>query len=453
VENHDVVIVGARCAGSPLAAQLARAGLSVALVDKDRFLGDTPSTHFFQAEGLASLGRLGVMDRLRATGAPLIEVSHGQVDDLVIDVPWPTRPGDVAGAMCVRRPVLDPILLEAAQEAGAHALTETRAVELIKDGERVAGVRAVSTEGGEVELRAPLVVGADGRGSFLGRQVGARMYHLTANQRFGYWGYYESATIPSPAAGYLHRLGEDFFIGAPTDAGLFMVIVLPPLERLRSFRADPDRSFDEHLARDEVLAGIVAAGRRIGPLSKMLRWTGYFRESAGPGWVLVGDAGHFKDPAPAQGISDALRQVDRLVPAITGSLGRGQQALDESMQSWWQWRDEDAFETHWFAEDFGRAGEVPGALREIVRQLSQQGRVAEFIDIFNHRTRPSQVLKPGPALAAAGRLLRQGQPPRRQVLRELREVMGREVQRRRLKRHPVYQSAPAVEQEEEPVGA
>ena len=51
-ETYDVVVVGARCAGSPLATHLATAGFSVALLDKDEFPSDTPSTHFFQVEGI-----------------------------------------------------------------------------------------------------------------------------------------------------------------------------------------------------------------------------------------------------------------------------------------------------------------------------------------------------------------------------------------------------------------
>jgi 2-polyprenyl-6-methoxyphenol hydroxylase-like FAD-dependent oxidoreductase len=72
--EFDVVVVGARCAGSPLAALLARGGLSVALVEQATFPRDTPSTHTFQSAALAFLQRLGVLSAVRATGAPV--VSH-----------------------------------------------------------------------------------------------------------------------------------------------------------------------------------------------------------------------------------------------------------------------------------------------------------------------------------------------------------------------------------------
>lgn len=60
-----------------------------------------------------------------------------------------------------------------------------------------------------------------------------------------------------------------------------------------------------------VLDGLLSGATRSGPVRVLANWQGYFRESAGPGWVLAGDAGHFKDPTPAQGISDALRQAER----------------------------------------------------------------------------------------------------------------------------------------------
>ncbi len=63
-ERFDVIIVGARCAGSPLATLLARAGVSVCLVDRARFPSDTASTHGVQPSGVKILERLGVLEPL-----------------------------------------------------------------------------------------------------------------------------------------------------------------------------------------------------------------------------------------------------------------------------------------------------------------------------------------------------------------------------------------------------
>src|SRR5947209_5446818 len=117
--RYDVVIVGARCAGSPLAARLAKGGANVAVVDKDTFPSDTPSTHIFQVGALRTFKDLDLLDRLAATGAPFVSHHHLRIDDL--ERPATIRSdADLPGAwMSIRRPVLDAILVDAASEAGA----------------------------------------------------------------------------------------------------------------------------------------------------------------------------------------------------------------------------------------------------------------------------------------------------------------------------------------------
>src|ERR1700730_3505878 len=66
MEEHDAVIVGARCAGSALATGLAREGWDVVMVDRDTFPSTTVSTHGLWPNGLARLESLGVLDAIRA---------------------------------------------------------------------------------------------------------------------------------------------------------------------------------------------------------------------------------------------------------------------------------------------------------------------------------------------------------------------------------------------------
>ena len=94
----------------------------------------------------------------------------------------------------------------------------------------------------------------------------------------------------------------------------------------------------------------------------MSRWHGFFRESAGPGWALIGDAGHFKDPTPGQGIADALRQAAILAPAIERALG-GAEPPDKPLREWWAWRDRDAWEWYWFAQDIGANDRAPSSCK------------------------------------------------------------------------------------------
>ena len=430
------MVVGARCAGAPLAAHLAAAGLSVALVDRFTAPGDTPSTHVVQGEGVACLGRLGLVDGLLATGAPWIQRVRMRLDGMEVDAPWPMLPSDPGPQLCVRRRVMDPLLLEAAEKAGARLRLGTRVTDVVETG-RVAGVRG-TTDRAEVRLEAPLVVGADGRSSTVARSVGARRYNVVANERFAFWGYYGEARWEPPATLLTQRWGTDFVVACPADSGLYLVIAYPPLERLARFRADVDASFDAVVTSCPPVREVVAGARRVARLSGVLSYEGFFRESAGPGWVLVGDAGHFKDPAPGQGISDALRQAESLARAILATEGGPLSERDVALRRWWRERDREEMAMHWFAADMGRAGTVPAVLVEIVRRrMAEEGGAAEMFDVFNHRVLPSAVLTPPRLAAAVAALLRHG-GPRRQVLGEVGEILREEARRRVRTRYPAY---------------
>jgi 2-polyprenyl-6-methoxyphenol hydroxylase-like FAD-dependent oxidoreductase len=78
----DVIVVGARCAGSPLAMLLARKGYRVLVVDKARFPSDTVSTHVIWQAGLARAKRWGLLNQIAALGAPpmrTVSLSAGDV--------------------------------------------------------------------------------------------------------------------------------------------------------------------------------------------------------------------------------------------------------------------------------------------------------------------------------------------------------------------------------------
>ena len=454
-ERHEVIVVGGRCAGSPLATILARAGLAVALVDRAPFPSDTLSTHIFQNEAVLVLQRLGVLEPVVATGAPWLERVDGRAQAVRFTRPWPRREGDPGTALCVRRSLLDAVLLDTAREAGAQVRTETGVTGLVLRGGRVVGVRvrrSDRSDGGEAVLEAPLVVGADGRGSTVARLTGARRYNVMQNQRAGYWGYYEGARWPAPATLFFHRWDDEFVIACPADSGLYLVVVIPPLQRVGQFRADLESSFDAHVARCEPVADILAGARRVDRPRAAHRWTCYFREAVGPGWVLTGDAGHFKDPAAGQGIADALRQGEKLAAAILAGLG-GSGRMEQHLATWWRWRDADGAEMAWFAADIGQGGHVPLPLAEIVRRLEAEDDLEPFLDIFNHRTPPSAVLTPVRLLAAAGHLLRRGGPGRHHVLRSTWRLLSEDVRHRWLNRRPLYEEAgPGATSPVRPVG-
>jgi flavin-dependent dehydrogenase len=439
-ERFDVVVVGARCAGSPLATLLARQGLRVAVVERAAFPKDTLSTHVFQAHALAFLDRLGMTERLRATGAPFIWRVNVRQEDLSFTAEIPRAPGDTGGIISVRRLLLDPILADAAAEAGAEVRMASTVTGLLEERGRVAGVR-VSHGRSQSNLHARLVVGADGRNSTVAKLVGARKYNLTQNERFAYWSFFENARPAEEPEFVLHRWGDRFVLACPADSGLYHVIVIPSLPNLPRFRADLEGSFMEYALSCAPVAETLSGARRVGKLFGMLRWEGFLREPAGRGWALVGDSSYFKDPSPGQGIGDAFRHTEALAQAISRSWNGSDEGLDHGLASWAGWRDKDAVEQYWFAVDMGKAGPVPTPLPELARRLQAQGKLEEFLNLFNYRAKPSQVMSPPRVLGATGRLLMRQGCDRRALLGEVRSLIAENARRQRLNRRPAYVDA------------
>jgi 2-polyprenyl-6-methoxyphenol hydroxylase-like FAD-dependent oxidoreductase len=396
-DRFDVAIVGARCAGSPLATMLARQGLSVCLLDRAHFPSETPSTHMIQPCGVQMLDRLGVLDGILAAGAAPLDRLTLVNDDVRIDATVDATAQHPA--LCIRRVTLDALLVDAAGAAGAEVRTGSRVTQLITDDGRVTGVQ---TSSGPVH--AGLVVGADGRHSTVASCLGTREYHVTSPGKLYAWAYFEGVGNRNGHA-RLGRQGAVGFLSGPTDGDLYMAAVGIDMADQARFHADRDTHFAAAIRMWPELADLLAGARRVGPIRVVANWHGYFRQSAGPGWVLVGDAGHFKDPAPGQGIADALRQTEKLATAIVDGLGNSN--LDTSMQRWWRWRDRDAYEMYWYARNAGAPGVTSALITQTLRDIAADPDATRmFLQILNHDVRPSQLFTPARLARAAARVFR-----------------------------------------------
>jgi 2-polyprenyl-6-methoxyphenol hydroxylase-like FAD-dependent oxidoreductase len=116
--RYDVIVAGARCAGSPVAMLLATAGHRVLLVDRATFPSDTMCTRLVHPPGVTALRRWGLLDRVVATGCPPIDTYAFDFGPFTLT----GSPGTVDSpvAHSPRRTVLDKILLDAASDAGAE---------------------------------------------------------------------------------------------------------------------------------------------------------------------------------------------------------------------------------------------------------------------------------------------------------------------------------------------
>lgn len=317
--GFDVIVVGARVAGAATAMLLARGGLRVLLVDRGRPGSDTLSTLALMRSGVAQLQRWGLLAAVRAAGTPPVRrtLFHYGDETLSVDV----RPaGGVDALYAPRRTVLDPILVDAARAAGAEVRYGISVEGVRHDPSgRVVGIAARDEQRRPISVSARLVVGADGSSSRIARAVAAPVVRAAASSSGIIYGIfrnvgtnaYEWAFTPPVAAGII-----------PTDDGATCVFVAASAERFeRELRVDLADSFRRILA--EVRGGLaerVAAGEQVERLRGFPGLSGYFRQPSGPGWALVGDAGYFKDPITAHGISDALRDAELLARAAGRAL-------------------------------------------------------------------------------------------------------------------------------------
>jgi menaquinone-9 beta-reductase len=169
--GHDAVIVGASLAGCASAILLAREGARVALVEQrpDPAAYKKLCSHYIQSSAVPTLQRLGLLEPMVEAGAVRTRVR--------INTPWgwiePPVESSVPSGVNLRREILDPLIREkAASTPGVELILGYKVSELLRDGERVCGVRARNTAGEELRLRAKLVLGADGRGSRVAELAG-----------------------------------------------------------------------------------------------------------------------------------------------------------------------------------------------------------------------------------------------------------------------------------------
>ena len=354
--DYDVVIVGARCAGATLATFLARAGAKVLLLDKDPLPSDyVISTHGISPPGIDVLDEVGVGDAVRAV-TPAARVIRMNAEGTVIDIALP----DGRAEYCPRRERLDGLLQQAAVGAGAELLDRTRVTSLLRENGRVAGVRAVSA-GGERTFTASLVVGADGRHSTVARLVEAEEYLGYDAGRAGFWGYWNAPSRWKSDPAYRfdmyfsHRAGQTGVI-FPTDHDQLLIGSWPSMERAGEWRADPEGTLRGVLASEPQIGPLIAGTGPVGRVVGTVKERFFFRTGAGPGWVLVGDAGHHKDFVIGDGITEALLQTRALAPAVMAGTS-------EALTRWWYARDVAALPWYFFGKEAG----APGPLRELYR--------------------------------------------------------------------------------------
>lgn len=393
----DVIVVGARCAGATLATHLARAGKRVLLLDGAARGSNMPmSTHYVQPPGMAALERLGLRDKVREVTPPT-RTFRMALDDTEAFFQTPSE----MHAYCVRRSTIDPLLQDVAEQAGATFLDRHMVVDLLREGERVVGVVARSDKG-NVEFRANLVVGADGARSKVAELTSAKDYMVHVSDRGGYFSYYPAPEVwTEPWDGSLEHLGDGLRYVFRCDDGLLCVVYVGPAEEVEGWTENKKQHLHDALMQSPTTRALVKdhAPRKV---TGLLRPRFFYREPVGPGYALIGDAGHFKDFVTGHGMADAFLDAERMVPAILDGS-------EAAFEAYWRRRDAETLPLHMDAIRQGAVGYNSPFTRAAIAELGGDPELGQRVTrMFNREITPQEMVPGKTLLKIIGKALLRG---------------------------------------------
>ena len=398
-KTYDAIIVGARCAGSPMAMLLARKGYRVLVVDRATFPSDTLSTHVVQPLGVAALSRWGLLDRLVATGCPPIDTYAFDFGPFTITGAPGTK--DAPVAYCPRRTVLDKLLVDAAAEAGAEIREGFTVEEVLMEDGRVVGIKGHSKGGDTVTERADVVVGADGRNSLVAEAVRPEKYNERPPLLAPYYTYWSGLPMDGRFETYIRP--NRGFAAAPTHDGLTMIVGGWPYAEFEANKKDIEGNYLKLFDLAPEFA------ERVRTAKREARFAGaavpnFFRKPYGPGWALVGDAGYIKDPITAQGINDAFRDAERCAIALDETF-TGARSFDEAMSDYQRARDEHVLPMYEFTCQLATLEPPPPEMQQLLGAIhGNQKAMDGFVQMNAGTISPAEFLSPeniGAIMAAA----------------------------------------------------
>lgn len=403
MRKAQAVVVGGGPAGSATSFFLARQGVDVLLVDRARFPRDKVCSEYLSPQASRILERmdmLGVVERSGAaqlTGmrvhAPNGATIHGEFKSNHGFHGYRDR------GLAVRRTILDALLLDRARNAGVRVEESVRVTDVVRDSTgRVRGV-TTSSGSGTSEIRADLVIGADGLRSVVGRRLGlirapgwprriALVTHYSGVEGFGDFG-------------EMH-VDRDGYCGiAPVGEGLFNVAVVVPVSRAAEVAVDRTEFLESWIAERPRLRAMFTHATRAGDV----RATGPFASSAKRGWApgaaLVGDAAEFFDPFTGEGIYTALRGGEMLADYAFESLQQKEMRSRDSLLKAYESARKAEFSGKWKVERaIGAAVAFPALINRAARVLSHRRDMADLlVGVVGDFVPPREVLRAGYLLA------------------------------------------------------
>jgi flavin-dependent dehydrogenase len=396
----DVVIAGGSIAGCALAVLLGRQGVRATVLEKtvktDHY--KVVCTHFIQPGATPVIRRLGLAEPMEGAGA----VRNGL--EVWTEAGWYHTPEDAPYGYSLRRAKLDPMLRELAEgTANVDLVRGVTVNEVLRDDVgRPAGLRGRTVAGDEVEVRARVVVAADGRGSTIARLAGVPGRVLPHN-RFGYMAYFTDLPLENARDRSLFWFadgGRDVLYAFPNDDGVTVLAMFLHKDRLGAFKADKEREFArayDGLPRRPPLE----EATRISPLIGKIDVPNVRRPAARPGLAFVGDAAQASDPLWGVGCGFAFQSAEWLADEIAGPL-LADGDVDAALRRYARRHRKVLMGHHLMMSDFANGRRMNPIERMLHRAAVRDPETARLTHDIGARDRPvTRVMRPGRLARAA----------------------------------------------------
>jgi 2-polyprenyl-6-methoxyphenol hydroxylase-like FAD-dependent oxidoreductase len=385
---YDAVIVGGSLAGCATAIQLGRAGLRVALIEKqpDPQAFKRVCSHFIQASGVPAVERLGLLEPMEAAGAtrPQLQIWSRWG--------WIEPPRDPAArGINLRREVLDPMIREmAAATPGVDVMLGWTAERMLREEGAFAGVAVRNREGEVRELRGRLTVGADGRDSTIAEisEVPVKTY---PHGRIAYGGYFEGGAPRHAPDAAIWFLDPHWGAAFPTDSGLTFYAAMPTKARLPEFKADPEGALVRFLS-DMPDGPPIHEGKLVEPVLGKIDMTNRMRRVTAPGLALIGDAALATDPLFGVGCGWALQSAEWLSDSVRPALA-GEIALEEGLQRYRRRHAKELGGHAFLIHDYANGRKFNPVERVMISAAARDSKTAALFEaVGSRRLRPQEAM-------------------------------------------------------------
>jgi flavin-dependent dehydrogenase len=326
---HDAVIIGGGPGGATAGAYLARAGFSVLLLEREKF----PRFHIGESllpNNLEIFDDLGVREDIEAAGfiqknGAIFVTANGRhrhtfYFDSAFDPIYPA-------AFEVPRADFDNILLRHAERCGVEVREEHAVAGLVREGVKVAGVRAAGPDGREYEARGRMVLDASGQSTVLAKWLNLRRRDPRDHNRAAFFGHFQGVVRePGRDEGNIIICVAPFgwwwlipFTGDRASVG----VVVHDDHRRSHYTGDPEAFFRDILARTSFMAGRLRDARPVSPIRTLSNFSYVSQRYWGEDWMMVGDASAFIDPIFSTGVFLAMSSGRLAARAVTDILRAG----------------------------------------------------------------------------------------------------------------------------------